>query len=338
MSGDLLSDPAGLLVADPSTDVGLRAPFQIAQAHEEAQGEHGAESELSGDDHDAEPATYELPLEFPNIYTLTKALLSKDDHGGHEEDHSPFAADLINPFFSIFYAGVFIAVVARALKNKSLETPSRLQVAVEVLFQGLFDFFGEIVGERHARKYVPFIGSLWLFILLNNLFGLIPFFKSPTAHLQTTGALALCTFCYVNYQGIKAGGFGHYLWHLCGSPTDVVGWMLMPLMLVLETIGTFIKPVSLALRLFGNIMGEDKLLATFLGLGMLIVGALFKTATPPIGIPLHLPFLFLATLTSVIQATVFAMLSAVYITLLLPHEHHEHIEDEKGEGLDPIVA
>ena len=265
-------------------------------------------------------------------------MISKDEHGGHDEAHSPFAADLINPLFSIFYAGLFIAVVNRSLRNKSLEAPSRLQVAVEGIFHGLFNFFGEIVGERHARKYVPFVGSLWLFILLNNWFGLIPLFKSPTAHIQTTAALALCTFCYVNFHGIKEGGIRHYMWHLCGSPTDAIGWAMSPLMLVLETIGTFIKPISLALRLFGNITGEDKRLATFLGLGMLIVGLIFNTATPPIGIPLHLPFLFLATLTSVIQATVFAMLSAVYIAMLLPHEHHEHIEDEEGEGLDPVVA
>jgi F-type H+-transporting ATPase subunit a len=103
-------------------------------------------------------------------------------------------------------------------------------------------------------------------------------------------------------------------------------------MIVLETIGTIIKPISLSLRLYGNTFGEDKLLASFLGMGMILSAVIFKTSTPWIGVPLHFPFMFLALLVSVIQSTVFALLTAVYIALLLPHEHHEEGEGHESAG------
>lgn len=281
---------------------------------------------------------YTMPAEFPNIYTLIEAARRKPGEGHHEaagEHHAPF---WVNPAFSLLYGAVFVAVVMRLLGRKSLEKPSRGQVAVEGLFEGLMKFFGEIVGPDNARKYVPYVGALWLFILVNNLSGLVPLLKSPTGHFQVTIGLGICTFFYVNYQGIRAGGLGHYVWHLCGSPRDWIGWVMAVLLLPLEIISTLVKPLSLSLRLFGNIFGEDKLLAAFLGLGMLLMGFLFRTSMPVVGLPLHLPFMFLATLTSVIQATVFAMLAAVYIAMLLPHEEHEHGEEGHGEAAHSTVV
>jgi F-type H+-transporting ATPase subunit a len=198
-----------------------------------------------------------------------------------------------------------------------------------MIFGGLFDFFKlTLGGESNARKYMPFVGSLFLFILMCNYSGLIPFLKAPTAHFWTTAGLALCVFLFVNYQGIKEAGVGHYFYHMCGNPQGVA-WAFAPLIFVLELIGVFVKPLSLALRLAGNIFGEDMLLASFLGMGVLIGSMIFSTATPPMGLPLHIPFLFLSTLLGLIQALVFSLLSAVYIALLLPHEHHD---DEHGDG------
>lgn len=303
------------------------APAGDAAGHGDAHADAHAEAGHGEGHGEAHVKTkYEVPEELPNIYTIANAYFSKG--GGHHEGghHAPW---WVNPCFSFFYAALLVVVLLKILRNLSVDRPGKGQVAVESIFSGLAGFFGDIVGPENIRKYVPFLGSLWLFILLNNWFTLIPLFKSPTAHFQTTVGLGICVFCFVNFHGMKAGGVGHYFWHLCGSPQNAVGWVMAPLMLVLETVGTLVKPVSLSLRLYGNIFGEDKLLAIFLGLGMSISAALLHTATPPVGIPLHLPFLFLSVLLGMIQATVFSMLSAVYIALLLPHHDHEH-EHEHG--------
>lgn len=296
-------------------------------AHDAHAGDHGAgHGDAHGEPHGK--TKYEVPEELPNVYTLAEAFFKDPDahHGDHGGGHH--APWWVNPAFSMFYAILLVIAVTRITRRLSVDKPGKPQVAIEGLFSGLANFFGEIVGPENIRKYVPFLGSLWLFILLNNAFALIPFFKSPTAHFQTTIALGLCVFVFVNYHGMKAGGVGHYFWHLCGSPSNAVGWIMAPLMFVLEAVGTLVKPISLSLRLYGNIFGEDKLLAIFLGLGMSISAVLMNTPTPMVGIPLHLPFLFLSVLLGTIQATVFSMLAAVYIALLLPHHDHEHEHDE----------
>jgi F-type H+-transporting ATPase subunit a len=152
--------------------------------------------------------------------------------------------------------------------------------------------------------------------------------KAPTSSFATTIALGICTFFYVQYNAIKDGGLKNWVMHLVGQPL----WMA-PLMFPLHVMGELIKPISLASRLFGNIFGEDKLLAAFLGMGMMIIAALAHTPHPIVGVPLHLPFFFLALLTSTIQALVFSLLAAIYIVLLLPHdEGHEHEHDDVNGG------
>lgn len=309
-------------------------------AHDEHGDGHGAHDE-HGAGHGKEK--YEVPDALPNIYTLATAFFAEDTghHGDHGGGHH-YRPWWLNPGFSMFYALLLVVVVASITRKLSVTKPGKAQVALEGLFSGLANFFGEIVGPENVRKYVPFLGSLWLFILINNYFALIPFFKSPTAYFETTAGLGFCVFIYVNYHGMKAGGVGHYFWHLCGAPANAVGWIMAPLMFVLELVGTFVKPISLSLRLYGNIFGEDKLLAIFLGLGMSISAIALNTPTPIVGIPLHLPFLFLSVLLGTIQATVFAMLAAVYIALLLPHHDHEHDHDEAhaahGEEAQPEHA
>ena len=114
-----------------------------------------------------------------------------------------------------------------------------------------------------------------------------------------------------------------YIYHFAGSPKSVVEWVLVPLNLPIHIIGELAKPVSLSLRLFGNISGEDMLLAIFVGLGITITSVFHPPAWMP-GIPLHLPFIFLALLTSFVQALVFALLSTIYFSLMTPHEEEEH--------------
>jgi hypothetical protein len=185
--------------------------------HDHAVAHDGHDAHAGG--HSAKPDKYVVPDELPNIYLLTKAFFAKDEHhdAAHDGHYKPW---WVNPAFTLFYAGLVIFVLLRILRRPSVERPGKPQVAVETIFGGLANFFGEIVGPENVRKYVPFLGSLWLFIIVHNYFALIPFFKSPTAYFQTTIGLGICVFCFVNYHGMKAGGIGHYFWHLCGSPNQ----------------------------------------------------------------------------------------------------------------------
>jgi F-type H+-transporting ATPase subunit a len=187
----------------------------------------------------------------------------------------------------------------------------------ELIIGGLFSLF-EIILGKSARRFTPYLGTLFLFILINNLMGLIPFMHSSTSAINTTVALAICTFFLVQGVGIKENGILGYLHHMAGSPKTAMDWGFSVLLFPLHVLGEFIKPMSLSLRLFGNIFGEDVLIAT-----MVVLGAgLFAGMHIPVGLPFQIPFVFLAMLTSTIQALVFTLLSTVYIALMLPHEEH----------------
>jgi F-type H+-transporting ATPase subunit a len=221
-----------------------------------------------------------------------------------------------NIFFNILLA-IFLGVVAGKAGRAREMIPGRLQNVVEFAVESLYEFVKGILGNE-ARRYIPFIGTLFFYIWGMNWMGLIPGFKSPTAYLNTTLALAGCTFLYVQYTGITRLGPLGWLHHLAGAPRDAVGWAMVPLMLPLEIIGEIAKPVSLSLRLFGNVMGEDILLALFATLvtiGIPMLGL-------HIGVPLQIPFMFLALLASTIQALVFTLLATIYISQMLPHEEH----------------
>jgi F-type H+-transporting ATPase subunit a len=129
----------------------------------------------------------------------------------------------------------------------------------------------------------------------------------------------------VQWIGIRKNGILGYLHHFAGQPRDALGWGAAILLFPLEIMGELIKPVSLSCRLFGNILGEDILLAVFVGLGVTTLAFVHS----PIGLPLQLPFLFLSTLFGLIQGLVFALLSTVYIVMMLPHDDHH--EDHAGD-------
>jgi F-type H+-transporting ATPase subunit a len=286
------------------------------------------------------PDSYLMPHEIPNVAMLIEAYTTKMQAHGTVRPHPSETINgviPITPLFSIFYAIVIVMIVRWALRKPSIERPGKLQNAVEALLGGLRRFYGDIMGPG-ADRFIPFLGSLWLFIWINNVAVLIPGLKSPSSSVKTTFALGICTFFYVQFNAIKYSGFKGWLHHMLGSPTDTVTWCLSPLFFFLEIVGELVKPVSLSLRLFGNIFGEDKLLASFLGMGMMIVAAIAGTPHPIIGIPLHLPFFFLVVLLSTIQATVFSLLAAIYIVLLLPHGGHEHEGEHETHAIGAQLA
>ncbi|MCA9426586.1 MAG: F0F1 ATP synthase subunit A, partial [Candidatus Omnitrophica bacterium] len=143
-------------------------------------------------------------------------------------------------------------------------------------------------------------------------------------------ALSLCVFVYVQYSAVKYNGVGGFIYHLMGSPVGVAMWIMMPLFLILHVLGELIKPVSLALRLRGNILGEHILLGVFAGMGVMILQSILGGMNVPLGIPIHGLLLPIALIGSTIQALVFMTLSAIYILLVLPHDDHDHDHDHAG--------
>ena len=253
--------------------------------------------------------THSGSTELANIVTLLNKFLGE----------SPVVS-FLHHYEDVFFSAVVIiivAIVARgAAKNRSL-VPGKLQNFVEFALESLDGLTHGVLGH-YGRHYTPFIGTLFIYIFCMNMIGLIPGMKSPSSSLNTTIGLAVTVFLYVQYTGLRRLGIIGYIDHLLGRPRDVMGFIFIPLMFPLHVIEEFIKPMSLSLRLFGNVLGEDALIAAFVGFGILALSFIGS----PIGFPLQVPFLLLAVITGTIQALVFSLLSSVYIALMLPHEEH----------------
>lgn len=213
--------------------------------------------------------------------------------------------------------GLMLCAISWLYARKPSMVPRGPQNLLELLVESIDQSVQGILGKA-GRRYTPFIGTLFLYILLMNLSVLIPGMKSATSRLNTTLGLALVVFCHVQWIGIKSRGFLKYLDHLAGSPRDAVGWTLIPLMFPIHLLGEIVKPMSLSLRLGFNVFAEDVLLAVLVGLG-LSAGLLLHL---PVGLPLQTFVVPLVLIFSTVQALVFSLLSTIYIALLLPHEAH----------------
>ncbi len=289
-----------------------RAGGAVAHAH--AAGAAAVGSGAHGESAEATPHGEEAKKEigFPTVVTLLEAAAP----------HAPWLAFVVHYevlLFSLFIAALLILVSFLASRRATM-IPGTLQNVVESLVEGLYDFIIGILGPKYGPRYVPFLGTLFVYILAMNLFGLIPFMHSPTASLNVTVALALTVFVYVQYTGFRELGPLGWFDHMLGNPRDITGWILAPLMLPIHVLGELAKPISLSCRLFGNVFGEDMLLVAFASLGVTTLSFTHL----PIGLPLHVPFLALALLSSLLQALVFTVLSTIYFLLMLPHEEHGH--------------
>ncbi len=199
-------------------------------------------------------------------------------------------------------------VVVGALGTRALRpVPGALQNVVEVVIEAFSGLLDQMIG-RQGRQFLPLIGTAGLFILTSNLLGNIPGFQPPTANWNTTVALAVTVFLSYNYFGIRKHGLLNYLKHFCGPI-----WWLAPLMFPIEFIGHLARPVSLSIRLFGNIFGEESVIVILLSLAWLVMPYL-------IWLGIMLP---LSLFTAAVQTFVFIMLSMVYIAGAVEEGHGE---------------
>ncbi len=206
---------------------------------------------------------------------------------------------------------VFLAYCSRDFKLRNI---SAGQNFLEMIYELLENYVVNMMGPA-GRNFLVLIGSLFVYILFSNLMGIIPGMEAPTSNLNTTVALALVTFFSIHYYGLKTQGL-KYLKHFAG---DV--WWLTPLMIPIHIIGELARPLSLSIRLFGNIRGEDIAICILFFLGVKAYFPFF-----------HTPMLFLACFTCLIQALVFTMLSMAYISGALPHEEHHEGGEHKHDA------
>ena len=178
--------------------------------------------------------------------------------------------------------------------------------SMEIFVEWFVGFIEGLLGPR-GRRFLHIYATFFLFILVANLVGLLPGFVPPTSNFNVTFALGVSSFVMYNYLGFREHGLG-YLKHFVGPI-----WWLAFLMLPLELIDNFVRPVSLALRLFGNMTGDHLVLEIF-------------TDLTKIGVPVI--FYALGAFVSLIQAFVFTILSIIYLSLAIAHhgEHEAHGE------------
>jgi F-type H+-transporting ATPase subunit a len=201
------------------------------------------------------------------------------------------------------FGAVRYASAVGASGDAGLIPPPRfgLRNLFEMLADAVYGLMEGVLGPKEAKRYLPLIGSLFFFVLFSNLMGLIPGLLPPTATLKTTVVLGVMVFILTHVFGLRAHGLA-YLKHFLGPV-----WWLAPLMLPIELVSHIARPVSLSLRLLGNIVADHKVVAVFF-------------ATIPLLVPV--PFLVMGVLVSLVQAVVFSLLSTIYISTAIAHEEH----------------
>jgi F-type H+-transporting ATPase subunit a len=196
---------------------------------------------------------------------------------------------------SLVASGVLIAL-AGLVRFGLVRRSSAWPVAAELVVEHFEDLMRDLFGSE-PRPYIPLIVTLALFIAIANLLGLVPGLRSPTADFSTTAALAIVVFLAVPFFGIRARGLRGYLRHYL-EPS--------PWLLPFEIITEFSRTLALAVRLFGNIMSEELVIAVLVSLAGLLV---------------PVPIMMLAVLTSVVQAYIFAVLTVVYLSAAVRAGH-----------------
>ena len=211
---------------------------------------------------------------------------------------------LENPYFPPHVTYAWFLAIALAmlsfLATRRLEIyPGRLQNVMEVIIGGFDSLINEVMGHN-GRKYFPLIATLGIYILTANLLGIIPGFESPTSSINTTASMAIVVFLSTHVVGVRTHGLKYFKQFM--GPV----WWLTPLMLPIEIISHISRPLSLTLRLFGNIKGEDVVL--------FVVLLLVPQLVP-------LPVFVLMIFTSIIQTVVFMLLAMMYISGALEEGH-----------------
>ena len=201
----------------------------------------------------------------------------------------------------VFIVAALLVVLLGLASRKLALVPGSRQSIAEMIVQMFEGLIVDTVGPE-GRKYLPVVATVGLFVFGCNMIGLVPGFMSPTSKLNVTLGCALVVFFYYHAQGVKAQGLKYFKHFMGPIPA------LAPLMIPIEIISHFSRPVSLSMRLFGNIFAEELLIV--------IMASIIPFFLP-------LPFMAVAIFTALIQSFVFVLLSCIYIAGAVAQEE-EH--------------
>lgn len=228
------------------------------------------------------------------------------------------------PWYTIMFiiACIITIGIIWVLKGRlSEDEPRGGQQTLEVSVLAIRGLIEDIIGP-HGLKYFPVVATFALLILVSNLMGLIPFLLPPTTSTSVTFALGISSFVYYNYIGIKENGLFGHLKHFAGPVMAIA-----PAMFVIELISNVVRPVSLGLRLFGNIFGDEQVAANISN-----VGAPYTYWIIPA------IMMVLSVFASVMQTFIFMLLSMIYIGEVSHAPHEEHAEHGDAHPPEEMIA
>lgn len=238
-----------------------------------------------------------------NAHASGYTFISNLEHQFHLPEH----------FLTFTLVSLILVLIGLVYRSKVASAPNVVVPDSGITFRNIIEAFGEFIynlcrstmGEKEAKQYFPVIGMLFILIFFSNVIGLIPGFLPPTDNVNTTLGLGLFVFIYYNIMGIKEQGFIGHIKHFMGPV-----WYLAVIIFPIEIVSHAVRPLSLALRLRGNMFGDHLVLSIFSGLLPYIV---------------PIVFMVLGLFVCFIQAFVFTLLTMVYISLATAHhDHDEH--------------
>lgn len=301
--------------------------FFLFQEHAETAGHAATE-------HAAESGAHEVPMivqlvthyigepvhQFQLAYT--KPLWDKFFsifHTTAENVFGKYTVENAVPWYTVMFvlAIIFTVILIFIMKPRklSVDEPTYRQMTLEAGVLAVRNLLIDNVGQ-HGLKYFPVIATFGMLILVSNLMGLVPGLMSPTASTSVTFALGISSFVYYNAIGIKENGLLGHLRHFAGP----IPWLAV-LMFPIELVSNFVRPLSLGIRLFGNLFGDEQILGTISGLVRWVVPALIMP---------------LSVFVAFMQTFIFVLLSIIYISEVSHHHeegHHGH-EGEHGNATD----
>jgi len=284
-------------------------------------------------------------------YAPEAALLTVEQVHAVEEEHTHFKYPVVSAApgemifidFSItrqmvfvLLSGVILLVIGLSLAaryRKGIGAETAPQGAWQNMMEALIIFIRDevakpTIGDKY-RKYLPYLLSVFIFILLGNLIGLLPWGVTATSGIAVTGALALITFSITQLSGSR-----DYWMHIF-NPPGVPGFV-KPIIVPVEILGLFTKPITLAVRLFANMLSGHLVIVSLLGLIFIFtakIGTVAGWGSILVAVPMTIFIYMLKILVSIIQAYIFTMLSALYFGLAVEEHGHGAHDHEHGEAL-----
>ncbi len=236
---------------------------------------------------------------FISYYHMILSSIGLDHH--MIEDWKPVVGAVLTLFVTIIVGLRYRAAVLSSGDDVTPVSGFSVRSVMETILDLVHNLSKSIIGEKESRPYISVLCGLFLFILFSNLSGLVPGLTPATESLSTNLMLGLYVFVVFNVAGVKEHGFFGYMKTFAGPIV-----LMAPFIFGIEMIGAFARPVSLALRLYGNIFGDHLVLSVFTGLTYVVLPSFL---------------LFFGLLVACLQSFVFTLLSSIYISLAISHDH-----------------